>query len=121
MLLRKLPYDLTVCKVLSPSEINLYADFFFIGKTDEELSLVCITSDTPVHTTNRDDGWRGFRIEGELDFVPISSLAVLTDLLVDNHIDVFASSTYNTDYILVLGTQFDRAVAVIEKGGYLVE
>lgn len=121
MLLRKLPYDLTVCKVLSPSEINLYADFFFIGKTDEELSLVCISSDTPVHTTNRDDGWRGFRIEWEPDFIPISSLSAVSELLVRNHIDIFAVSTYNTDYILVRGTQFDRATEIIEKGGYLVE
>ena len=89
MILRKLPYALTVCKVLSPAEINLYADFFFIGKTDEELSLVCITSDVPVHTTNRNDGWRGFRIEGELDFAPVSSLSVLSALLFEHHIDIF--------------------------------
>ena len=38
------------------------ADFYFIGKTDEELSLVCKTEDTPLNTTDRDDGWKGFRI-----------------------------------------------------------
>ena len=121
MLLKKLPYELTVCKVLSPAEINLYADFFFIGRTDEELSLVCITTDVPVHTTNRDDGWRAFRVEGELDFAPVSSLSVLTGLLVDRNIDVFAVSTYNTDYILVKGDQFDRAKGVLEQEGYMVQ
>ena len=121
MLLKTLPYDLTVCKVLSPAEINLYADFFFIGKTDEELSLVCITTDVPVHTTNRDDGWRGFRVEGELDFAPVSSLSVLTTLLVDHNIDVFAVSTYNTDYILVKGNQLGRAKGILEHEGYMVQ
>ena len=121
MLLRRLPYALTVCKVLSPAEINLYADFFFIGKTDEELSLVCLTSDVPVHTTNRNDGWRGFRIEGELDFAPISSLSALSTLLVEKNIDIFAVSTFNTDYILVKDTQFERAATVLSKEGYVIQ
>lgn len=110
MILRKLPYNLTLCKVLSPTEINLFADFFFIGKTDEELSLVCQTSDVPVHTTNRVDGWRGFRIEGELDFAPVSTLSELSALLAGKHIDIFAISTFNTDYILVKDAEFSRAV-----------
>lgn len=121
MLLKKLPYELTVCKVLSPAEINLYADFFFIGKTDEELSLVCMTCDAPVHTTNRNDGWRAFRIEGELGFDPVSSLSALSNLLVDRHIDIFAVSTFNTDYILVKEAQFDRAATLFEQEGYVIQ
>ena len=121
MILRKLPYDLTLCKVISPTEINLFAEFFFIGKTDEELSLVCLTSDVPVHTTNRVDGWRGLRSEGELDFAPVSSLSELSALLADNHIDIFAISTFNTDYILVKDAEFARAVEVLEKSGYLIQ
>ena len=121
MLLRKLPYELTLCKVLSPAEINLYADFFFIGKTDEELSLVCLTTDVPVHTTSRNDGWRGFRVEGELDFAYISNLSDLTTLLADKRIDIFAVSTFNTDYILVKDAQFERATEVLTGGGYVEE
>ena len=49
MLIPALPYDLTVCQVLSPAEINLYADFFFIARTDEEISLVCIQGQRSVH------------------------------------------------------------------------
>ena len=40
MVLEKLPYNLTVCKVRDLSDIRLAAGFFFIGKTDEEVSLV---------------------------------------------------------------------------------
>ena len=64
MRLKKLGYDLTVCKAEDISDINLKAEVFFICKTDEELSLVCRTEDTPEKTVERDDGWRGFRIEG---------------------------------------------------------
>ena len=101
MELKIIPDKLTVCKVKDIADIDMSADLYFIGKTDEELSLVCITSDVPVHTTNRNDGWRGFRIEGELDFAPVSSLSVLSALLFEHHIDIFAVSTFNTDYILV--------------------
>ena len=58
---KKIDHKLTVCKVTDVSNINLDAEFYFIGKTDEEISLVCKTEDTPQNTIERDDGWRGFR------------------------------------------------------------
>ena len=56
MELKKLEYDLTICKVDSLADVDLTADFFFIAQTDEELSLVCKTEDAPTQTTDRDDG-----------------------------------------------------------------
>ncbi len=41
MELKRLEYDLTVCKVATIADIDMTTDFFFIGKTDEEISLVC--------------------------------------------------------------------------------
>ena len=41
MELKRIDHKLTVCKVKDVSSINLDADFYFIGRTDEELSLVC--------------------------------------------------------------------------------
>ena len=43
MKIKKLPYDLTVCKVADISAAGLNDEFFFVGKTDEEISLVCKT------------------------------------------------------------------------------
>lgn len=68
MELKKQGYDLTVCKVASVADLDLGKDFFFIGKTDEELSLVCKAEDTSKNTVECDDGWRGFRIQGVLDY-----------------------------------------------------
>ena len=64
MELKKLPWDLTVCKVASVEEIDLRREFFFLGKTDEEISLVCRTEETPERTCAREDGWRAFRVQG---------------------------------------------------------
>ena len=120
MKLKKLPYNLTVCKLRDISAINLSAEFFFIGKTDEELSLVCRTEDTPANTTERDDGWRGFRIEGVLDFSLIGILSKISTILAENQIGIFAVSTYNTDYILVKAENFDLAMDVLSSEGYEV-
>ena len=109
MKLKKMPYNLTVSKTQSISDIDLSSDFFFIGMTDEELSLVCRTEDVPEKTVERDDGWRGFRIEGVLDFSLVGILSKLSTILAENGIGIFAVSTYNTDYILVKAENFERA------------
>lgn len=118
MKLKKLDYNLTVCKVTSELDIDLNKEFYFIGKTDEEISLVCITEDTPINTTERDDGWKGFRIEGVLDFSMIGILSKLSNILADNKIGIFAVSTFNTDYILVKEENFDKALKVLASAGY---
>lgn len=93
--------QLTVCKLKSTADIDLNHDFYFIGRTDEEISLVCKTEDTPVETLVCDDGWRAFRIQGTLDFSMIGVLSKISSILAANKIGIFAVSTYNTDYILL--------------------
>ena len=120
MALKKLEHRLTVCKVGSVSDIDLEQDFYFIAKTDEEISLVCRTIDTPGNTIEHEDGWRGFRIQGVLDFSLIGILSKLSSILADNGIGIFAVSTFNTDYILVKEKNFEKALDVLADNGYTV-
>ena len=120
MRLKKLPDTFTVSKVEKVTDIDMNSDIYFIGKTGEELSLVCRTEDVPENTVERDDGWRGFRIEGVLDFSLIGILSRLSTILAENQIGIFAVSTYNTDYILVKAENFDRALDVLAAAGYEV-
>lgn len=120
MELKIIEHKLTVCKLADISGINFGAGFYFIGRTDEELSLVCRTEDTPPRTTARDDGWRGFRIQGTLDFSLIGILSRLSGILAEHKIGIFAVSTYNTDYILVKEENFERALRVLASEGYSV-
>ncbi|MCR5753865.1 MAG: ACT domain-containing protein [Acetatifactor sp.] len=120
MELKTIPYKLTVCKVADISAVDMNADFYFIGKTDEEISLVCRTEDTPSLTIERDDGRRGFRIKGMLDFSLIGILSRLSGILADHKIGIFAVSTYNTDYILVKEENYERALSVLNSEGYSV-
>ena len=120
MELKKLEYKLTVCKLSHVNDIDMSSEFYFIGKTDEEISLVCKTEDTPKNTIERDDGWRGFRIQGMLDFTLIGILSKISGILADNKIGIFAVSTYNTDYILVKEDNYERALGVLSAEGYTV-
>ena len=79
---------------------------------------MCITDDAPADTVERDDGWRGFRIQGILDFSMIGILAGISGVLAENKIGIFVISTFNTDYILVKEENFDRALEVLASAGY---
>lgn len=120
MELKRIDYKLTVCKVSELSNINMDSDFYFIGKTDEELSLVCKTVDVPRNTLERDDGWKAFRIQGVLDFSLIGILSKLSGILAEHKIGIFVVSTYNTDYILVKEENYERALTVLAAEGYEV-
>ena len=120
MKLKKLPYNLTVCKLPDAAQIDWSRGFYFVGRTEEEISLVCKTEDTPACTTEREDGWKGFYIEGVLDFSLVGILAKLSGVLAEHKIGIFAVSTFNTDYILVKAENFDRALAVLSDAGHEV-
>ncbi len=121
MKLKKLNFDFTICQVKSITEIDLTRDIFFIGKTDDEISLVCRTEDTPLYATKCEDGWRGFRIQGTLDFSLTGVLSQLSGILAERKIGIFAISTYNTDYVLVKAENYDKAVEALETAGYEFE
>ena len=113
-----LPHRLTVCKLTDPEQIDPRAEFYFVGRTDEEISLVCREEDVPGSAFDREDGWRAFRIVGTLDFSLTGILARLSGILAENGIGIFAVSTYNTDYILVKEENLDRARDVLTSAGY---
>ena len=118
MNLETLPGKYTVCKVSMMQDIYLGMEFCFIGKTGDEISLVCRTQDTPRNVTEREDGWKGFRVAGTLDFSLSGILSKLSGILAENGIALFAVSTYNTDYILVREYDFEKAVTALKAAGY---
>lgn len=120
MELKVIKEDFSVCKLQDLSKVDYTDAFCFIGKTDEELSLVCSTSKVPDNTVVRDDGWRAFRIQGVLDFSLIGILSKISTLLAENRIGIFAVSTYNTDYILTKKENFETALEIMRDNGYSV-
>lgn len=108
----------SVCKVSFDSCAVAQQPFTFVARTDEELSVVCPTEFAPASAIAREDGWKAFRIEGELDFGLIGILARIASVLAENGIPIFAVSTYHTDYVLVKKEKFDTALQALCEAGY---
>lgn len=120
MELKVIKEEFSVCKVRDLSKIDFAEEFCFLGKTDQELSLVCRTQAVPEPTVSREDGWKAFRVEGILDFSLIGILAGISALLAEAKIGIFVVSTYNTDYVLTRQPDFERALETLRAGGYTV-
>lgn len=118
MILKIISGVFSVCKVESIADVDFGGGFCFVGKTDEEISVVCQTECVPAKTLKREDGWRAMRIEGVLEFSMVGVLAKISTLLANEGISIFAVSTYNTDYVLTKGDVFEKALAALKAEGY---
>ena len=118
MTLETLRQDLSVCKLASVEDIDLTGELFFVGRTDGEISLVCLTEDVPSGVLAREDGWRAFRVRGPLDFSLIGILAGISTALAEAGIGIFVVSTFDTDYVLVKGSDQERALDALSRAGY---
>jgi hypothetical protein len=93
-------------------------DFYSITKTKDEVSII-VNRHIDVPDAKISDGWRGFKVEGILDFSLVGIIYNIVAPLKENNISVFVTSTYNTDYILVKKSSFDKSVEILENTGYI--
>ena len=86
------------------------AEFYSLTRTPDELSVVCAEDDLPPSVNEHAErGWRAFAVKGPLPFSLTGVVSGLTSPLAAAGIAVFVVSTYDTDYLLVKGTEFERA------------
>ncbi|MEE4271306.1 MAG: ACT domain-containing protein [Thermoanaerobaculales bacterium] len=114
--------ELAVCRLPTDASVPNWAWFgelTSITSTDDELSLVCSAADVPPEIDHV-AGWRAIKVAGPLDFDLVGILAGLSTTLADAGLSIFAISTYDTDYVLVLGSRLDEAVSALESAGYEV-
>jgi Uncharacterized conserved protein len=118
IVLEKIEVSFSICKVTDYSKIDINQPYCFTGSTDAEKSLVCPVHIVPENVTSRDDGWKAFRIVGQLDFSLIGILSRISEVLAANKIGIFAVSTYDTDYIFVKEENFEKAIEALSIVGY---
>jgi len=102
-----------------PNELN-DEKYFWIGKTNEELSIVC-KSAIKFPTQKSDDGWKAIKLIGPLDLSAVGLLAGITKVLAEAGINIFALSTFDTDYILIKKSKINSAVKTLQENGYILE
>lgn len=120
MKIKVIKREFSICKVDGLDKIDFSDKYCFVGKTDEEISVICSTRHAPQETISRSDGWRAFRIQGQLDLTLIGVLSELTDVLARNKIGLMAVSTYNTDYVLVKAADLEKALVLLEDQDYKI-
>ena len=120
MQLEVIKHSFSVCKIDAVAGSDLNGDFIFLAKTDEELSMICPADRVPLWTLAREDGWRAFRMQGELDFSLVGIIAKLSKVLADNEIPISVVSTFNTDYVFMKEETFEKALLKLEEAGYTI-
>jgi len=86
--------------------------FYFIGRTDEALSVV-VNSDLPLASQTNEPNWRALKVAGPLDFSLTGIIAGISSLLAQVNISIFSLSTFDTDYILVKSDQLAQAISTL--------
>ena len=108
-----------VCRLSKDEQIPKWVNgiFFSITKTEDELSIVCNQDNIPDNILCEKD-FRILKIVGPLDFSLVGILSAISTILSRIKISIFATSTYDTDYILVRNNDIDHAVEALIKEGY---
>ncbi len=101
-----------------PSEV-VAAKLFFIGRTADELSIVC-PSDIEIDSDETEPGWQALEVLGPLGFSLTGILSNISGVLAQANISIFAVSTFETDYIMVKEQNMADAINALRKDGYKV-
>jgi len=122
LLLSVLPERFAVCR-LDPDEAIpdwvFSTSFWSITRTDEEVSLMLQEEFVP-SSWKAEKGWRCLKVLGPLDLSLTGVLASLSTPLAQAGVSIFAISTYDTDYLFVRNTDFDKAQEVLAEHGHRV-
>lgn len=120
MLLNLLPQRLAVLHLEPDAAIpewSTKAAFFSITRTPDEVSIFCDSKAMPAHP-DKIDGWRAFRVAGQLDLSLTGVISTLAVPLAAKQIPVFSISTHDTDYMLVREDQLEDAIDVLRRAGH---
>lgn len=90
-----------------------------VTRTREELSIVCAAAAIPADV-QAERGWRCLRVAGRLDFSLTGILASMAGPLAAANVSIFAVSTYDTDYVLVLKESLAAAIETLSASGHEV-
>lgn len=88
--------------------------FLSVTVTGDEISLI---TNRPVQSKflRSEGGWKGFRVAGILDFSLTGIIHDITRPLKENKIPVFVISTFDTDYLFVKASSFEKVNDIFRK------
>jgi hypothetical protein len=87
--------------------------------TPDEVSILCPAEHAP-EEASVETPWRCFRVAGPINLALTGILASIVSPLADARVNIFAFSTYDTDYLLVPAVRLHEAVAALTGAGHRV-
>lgn len=119
MKLEWLASEFSVGKWQADAEIAMSSNpFWFLSRTDKELSLFCPTDEMVENADEYEHGWIGFRVAGELEFSLVGVLSQIANALAYGKISIFAISTFDTDYVFMKKEKKQEAQGLLELLGW---
>jgi hypothetical protein len=91
--------------------------FWTVSSSREEMTLVCRAARIPP-SVQSSGGWRCLRIEQHFSFDVPGVLASVLNPLSEAGVGIFANSTFSTDYVFIMGSDLDKAVAALKAHGH---
>lgn len=91
--------------------------FHSVTRTPDELSLVCPDHAVP-EGARAEPGWAVLVLAGPFPFELTGILASVLAPLAAAGVGIFATSTFDTDYVLVKKEKLDAAVAALVAAGH---
>lgn len=118
--LELLPDFYAVSQLSPTAPIPEWADgegFVSVGRTTEELSVVCLEARVPPDVKT-DGGWRCFKFRGPFAFDQTGVLSSVLNPLAEANVGIFAVSTFNTDYLLVKKEKLETTLQALKAAGH---
>ena len=94
--------------------------FASVTRTGDELSIVCDPRHAP-RDARIERGFTAIQLVGPFAFDQVGILSSFTGPLAQAGVSVFATSTFDTDYVLVKADRLDDAVAALVRAGHARE
>lgn len=119
--LTSMPETLTICRLAPDAELPAWAmgPFWSITRTPDELSIVVTKGCVPAGI-RAEGAWRALKIAGPIPLSAVGVLASVAEPLARSGINLFAISTFDTDYILVASDRLEDARRALSQEGHVV-
>jgi hypothetical protein len=113
---------LAICRLPAEAAVPDWAmrgAVWSVTRTPDELSVVAPEPQVPAGV-RAERGWQALRVEGPLPLTVVGVLAAIAASLAAAEINLFALSTFDTDYILVPEAKGAAAVECLVRAGHTV-
>jgi hypothetical protein len=94
-------------------------DVISVTWTPDEVSILCPADRVPAGASV-ETPWRCLRVAGPVQLALTGILASIVSPLAEARVNIFAFSTFDTDYVLVPAVRLNEALAALNAAGHRV-